>query len=81
MGNFYSTSDGLVKDDEKALSLFEAAAKQGNIEACNYMSLRYAFGYGVPKDSTRANEFYRVVAESDVQSMELLSQRADGTIE
>ena len=52
MGNF-----------EEAFKLFTTAAEEGLAEAQHNLGLMYASGKGVPQDTNKAAEWYRLAAE------------------
>ncbi len=48
-----------LKDYSKAIALFQNAALQGHAEAQFHLGVLYANGMGVPKDETKAVEWYK----------------------
>jgi hypothetical protein len=60
LGTNYLRGNGVVKDNARALSLFQRSCDGGNAEGCALLGLMYQMGWGgVPKDVAHAQKLYR----------------------
>lgn len=63
MGYMYEEGKGVASDTEKAISYFELAEKQGNIDALTRKAGIYERGKGVPQDSYKAFSTFEKAAQ------------------
>lgn len=63
LGLRYANAAEVAADPDRALSLFKAAAKQGNPLAFYFIGIAYAQGSGVDKDESRAVPFWEEAAK------------------
>lgn len=56
---YYYGDGGQTIDFSKAYKFFKSAADEGNCPAKYYLGLCYEYGRGVPKDITKAIEYYK----------------------
>lgn len=61
----YLKGEGVAKDGNEAVRLFEQAAAQQSASARFYLGVLYEAGRGVPKDQKRAISWYLLAAEQD----------------
>ncbi|KAH3693386.1 hypothetical protein Pelo_19887 [Pelomyxa schiedti] len=67
---------GELKDANKAISLWESAASQGDTTAMCMLAFFYEEGYCVSKDALKAGSFYQMAADSgDPRAMCCLGAR------
>ncbi|MEG2219471.1 MAG: tetratricopeptide repeat protein, partial [Muribaculaceae bacterium] len=60
---YYFGNDSIYMNKQKAFELFSKAAKQGNLEAQNFLGCCYSTGEGVAKDIEQAVYWFRKAAE------------------
>ena len=58
LGYFYMEGKYFKKNEEKAVELFEKAAKKDNLDAIVGLWLCYEFGFGVEKNEKQANIYF-----------------------
>jgi TPR repeat protein len=63
LGVCFDIGQGVVKDEEEAMSWYRKAAKQGNAGAQNNLGVCFRNGQGVEKDEAEAVSWYRKAAE------------------
>ena len=68
-------SDGLQADFPKAISLLRLATEGGGTTAPFYIADCYAYGISVRKDMQTAEKFYRMAAQSPIQSVREAAHR------
>lgn len=68
LGFVYSKGELIVKDDAKAFSLFQRAAKAGNAAAMNNLSWCYLNGAGVERDDEQGDFWLTKAAEKGLAS-------------
>jgi TPR repeat protein len=54
----YSTGEGVLKDEARAATLFEAGCALQSGPGCNLAGRMHEFGHGVPPDFAKAFSFY-----------------------
>lgn len=59
LGLMYLNGSGVPRDGRQAISLFERAAKKGNLVAAENIARSYDFGLGVGRNRYRAIEWYQ----------------------
>jgi TPR repeat protein len=67
---FHEGAPGLKKNPERAARLYEAAAKQGHLEAQNWLGYCYQHGLGVAQSDKSAVEWYRKAADAKLATAE-----------
>jgi TPR repeat protein len=67
---FHEGAPGLKKSPERAAKLYEAAAKQGHVEAQNWLGYCYQHGIGVAQSDKSAVEWYRKAADAKLAMAE-----------
>jgi TPR repeat protein len=67
---FHEGAPGLKKSPERAFKLYEAAAKQGHVEAENWLGYCYQHGLGVAQSDKTAVEWYRKAADAKLAMAE-----------
>jgi len=63
MATLYDRGEGVTKNTEKARSLFDMAAEQGNADALSHKAYMYEHGDGIPKDLSKAVATYESAAK------------------
>ncbi len=58
----YDKGYGVLKDEKKAIELYERAVELGNARAMYNLGVCYKYGEGVPKDMNKAIELYERAA-------------------
>lgn len=59
LGEMYQNSQGIARDDSKAVSLYRKACDGGNARGCSNLGWMTESGRGVEKDQVKAVSFYR----------------------
>ena len=65
---YYYGECGIVNDFSQAFNYFKQASEKGNRPALYYLGLCYEYGRGVPKDMTKAKEYYKKSEYTSVPS-------------
>jgi TPR repeat protein len=63
LGVLYSTGEGVIKNDKKAITWYRKAAEQGHAHAQFNLGIGYATAVGVLQDDKKAITWYRKAAE------------------
>jgi TPR repeat protein len=66
LGLFYSSGQGVAKDEVEAVKWYRKAAEQNVAEAQYYLGNCYGLGLGVAKDHAEAVKWFRKAAEQNV---------------
>ncbi|MDJ0871468.1 MAG: transglycosylase SLT domain-containing protein [Gammaproteobacteria bacterium] len=74
----YVHAEGVIRDYERAIRLFCAAARQGSAEAQYELGWLYANGRGRPRDDVQAAAWFRLAAaQGDVHATRMLAWIGD----
>ena len=65
---YYFAEGGVHTDYQEATKYFKAASDMGNRVAMYYMGLCYEFGRGIPKDLSKAQQYYKESGYNSVPS-------------
>src|SRR5438477_311476 len=76
LGQKYALGEGLVKDEKKAVELYQQAANQGYAKAQHNLGVCYENGKGVAKDEKKAAELYQQATKIKEQQI-LLQKEVD----
>jgi hypothetical protein len=66
LGQLYITGDGVPRDPQEAIRLFQKAGDAGEMQGYYHLAYMYGVGNGVKKDYAEEAKWYRVLAEKGV---------------
>lgn len=66
LGQLYITGDGVPRDSQEAIRLFQKAGDGGEMQGYYHLAYMYGVGSGVKKDYAEEAKWYRVLAEKGV---------------
>lgn len=72
LGQFYWEGDGVPKDIDHALILYNKAADLGSTDAMKFLGSAYLQGKSVPKDEKKAHDYFQMAVDKGDVSANLL---------